>query len=461
MLVIDAAALAEMRAHAEEAYPEECCGVVLATPSGQLVRRMTNVQNQLHAQDPVAHPRDARTAYDFDSRELLEVIRMGDRPGGRSSSSTTRIPTTARRPTSRRPTRRRRSRRGSRSSRRIRGRSTSCSRCARARSPTARRSRGTSARATSSRRRSRAPESMATLRRDGFHLHYDVHGDGEDVVVFTHGLGASGDTWSAQVAALAPCYRVVTWDLRAHARSGSLRRPRDAGGARGRSRRGRARGRRRPAGPRGRPLGGRRRHDAVRARSAGAGADAGAGRHRQRGERARGGVLRVVRRSPPSARVARRSSAGSARATRARAIPSRTGSRALARAMGSLHTTPITAELGAIRCPVLDHRRREGLPRRRRLGDHEPSHRGLAARDRARAGARDLSRGSRRFQPAAAGFSRARTERRAVVRARGDARDRQARVRGRGRRPSRGRACRARRRARRSWSTNCGVLPAT
>ncbi len=81
MLVIDAAALAEMRAHAEEAYPEECCGVVLATPSGQLVRRMTNVQSQLHAQDPVAHPRDARTAYDFDSRELLEVIRMGDRPG--------------------------------------------------------------------------------------------------------------------------------------------------------------------------------------------------------------------------------------------------------------------------------------------------------------------------------------------------------------------------------------------
>ncbi len=81
MLTIEPAALAEMRAHAEAAYPEECCGVVFATPAGQSVRRMTNDQNRLHAVDPVANPRDARTAYSFDSRELLEVNLQGDRPG--------------------------------------------------------------------------------------------------------------------------------------------------------------------------------------------------------------------------------------------------------------------------------------------------------------------------------------------------------------------------------------------
>jgi [CysO sulfur-carrier protein]-S-L-cysteine hydrolase len=44
---------------------------------------MTNIQNRLHAEDPEAHPRDARTAYQMEPRELLEVNRDGDRPGWR------------------------------------------------------------------------------------------------------------------------------------------------------------------------------------------------------------------------------------------------------------------------------------------------------------------------------------------------------------------------------------------
>jgi proteasome lid subunit RPN8/RPN11 len=83
MLAIEARAMAAMRAHAEETFPEECCGVLFVTPEGHVVRRMTNVQNALHAADPSAHPRDARTAYDMDSRELFEVNRDGDRPGWR------------------------------------------------------------------------------------------------------------------------------------------------------------------------------------------------------------------------------------------------------------------------------------------------------------------------------------------------------------------------------------------
>ncbi len=80
---IAAAAMAAMRAHAEEGHPEEICGVLFATPDGQLVRRMTNIQNRLHAEDPVLHPRDARTAYLMDSRELFEATRDGERPGWR------------------------------------------------------------------------------------------------------------------------------------------------------------------------------------------------------------------------------------------------------------------------------------------------------------------------------------------------------------------------------------------
>jgi [CysO sulfur-carrier protein]-S-L-cysteine hydrolase len=83
MIDIETAALAAMRGHAVEGFPEEVCGVLFASPGGQVVRRMTNVQNALHAADPVANPRDARTAYQFDAGELLDVTRQGDEPGWR------------------------------------------------------------------------------------------------------------------------------------------------------------------------------------------------------------------------------------------------------------------------------------------------------------------------------------------------------------------------------------------
>ena len=83
MIAIDSDALTAMHAHAVEGFPEEVCGVLLGGPEGQIVRRMQNVQNALHAADPVANPRDARTAYQFDAAELLEVTRQGDAPGWR------------------------------------------------------------------------------------------------------------------------------------------------------------------------------------------------------------------------------------------------------------------------------------------------------------------------------------------------------------------------------------------
>jgi proteasome lid subunit RPN8/RPN11 len=83
MIEIETQALEAMHAHAVEGFPEEVCGVLLAGPTGQSVRRMRNVQNDLHAADPAANPRDARTAYQFDAAELLEVTRQGDAPGWR------------------------------------------------------------------------------------------------------------------------------------------------------------------------------------------------------------------------------------------------------------------------------------------------------------------------------------------------------------------------------------------
>lgn len=50
-------------------------------------------------------------------------------------------------------------------------------------------------------------------------LHYTSTGTGEATVVLTHGLAASAAVWAAQIAALAPQYRTLAWDLRGHGQS--------------------------------------------------------------------------------------------------------------------------------------------------------------------------------------------------------------------------------------------------
>jgi len=64
--------LAAIYAHAEEGYPEEVCGLVIANAE---VRRCENRQNALHAEDPVAFPRDAKTAYNLGARDILFLDR--------------------------------------------------------------------------------------------------------------------------------------------------------------------------------------------------------------------------------------------------------------------------------------------------------------------------------------------------------------------------------------------------
>jgi proteasome lid subunit RPN8/RPN11 len=69
---------ARVSAQAVAEYPAECCGVVLArgaSPNERLFLPCRNVQDDLHRKDPERHPRDARTAYYIDPRDLLTIGR--------------------------------------------------------------------------------------------------------------------------------------------------------------------------------------------------------------------------------------------------------------------------------------------------------------------------------------------------------------------------------------------------
>jgi adenylyltransferase/sulfurtransferase len=79
------AALAEVYVHAGREYPRECCGIVFG-PRGadeaDTVRPCLNIQDQLHAEDPATHTRDARTAYNLGAGDLFALGKSlrGDRP---------------------------------------------------------------------------------------------------------------------------------------------------------------------------------------------------------------------------------------------------------------------------------------------------------------------------------------------------------------------------------------------
>ena len=69
--------LAEIRKHSLEEYPYECCGIVIGSAESKdddILFRCTNIQNKLHEMDPEAYPRDAKTAYNIDPRELFEIF---------------------------------------------------------------------------------------------------------------------------------------------------------------------------------------------------------------------------------------------------------------------------------------------------------------------------------------------------------------------------------------------------
>jgi len=72
-------------AQAEREFPFECCGFIIAgdavasDDAVEEVRPITNIQNRVHAEDPVAFARDARTAFLMEPREHLAVLNEIDR----------------------------------------------------------------------------------------------------------------------------------------------------------------------------------------------------------------------------------------------------------------------------------------------------------------------------------------------------------------------------------------------
>lgn len=64
----------EIYEHALEEYPDECCGIITGDRIKQSVHRCENVQNKLHAEDPVRYPRDAHTAYTIERSEFDDII---------------------------------------------------------------------------------------------------------------------------------------------------------------------------------------------------------------------------------------------------------------------------------------------------------------------------------------------------------------------------------------------------
>lgn len=75
-MILTAEELEAIRTQAMDEYPAESCGVVLVRGEERRPLRCRNIQNELHAKDPVAHPRDARTAYYMDPTDLLRMGRL-------------------------------------------------------------------------------------------------------------------------------------------------------------------------------------------------------------------------------------------------------------------------------------------------------------------------------------------------------------------------------------------------
>lgn len=68
----------EIDRHVLASYPNEGCGAVLASAGEESVRPISNIQERLHSENPMEHPRDGRTAYFMEPKELLSLLRESE-----------------------------------------------------------------------------------------------------------------------------------------------------------------------------------------------------------------------------------------------------------------------------------------------------------------------------------------------------------------------------------------------
>ena len=75
-LKISSYVLDMMLRHAEREYPNEACGIVIGPKTKRValgVFPVKNIQDELHARDPQRYPRQAKTAYQMDPKEVKVV----------------------------------------------------------------------------------------------------------------------------------------------------------------------------------------------------------------------------------------------------------------------------------------------------------------------------------------------------------------------------------------------------
>ena len=70
-------------AHARDAFPDECCGIVSSNGATDQIHRLKNIQNRLHELDPQTYPRTAAIAYAMDYKELEAAIDNVERSGAK------------------------------------------------------------------------------------------------------------------------------------------------------------------------------------------------------------------------------------------------------------------------------------------------------------------------------------------------------------------------------------------
>ena len=73
----------ELLKHARDAVPEECCGLIFGAAARDYARHVAclNVMNRRHGEDPVAFPRDARTAYWMNEVDYLKACTEAEARG--------------------------------------------------------------------------------------------------------------------------------------------------------------------------------------------------------------------------------------------------------------------------------------------------------------------------------------------------------------------------------------------
>jgi len=73
----------ELREHARETHPEECCGLLVGAAPGAFgsVHRCRNDMTRLHRSDPARYPRDGRRAFHMNEIDYMGVLQEAESLG--------------------------------------------------------------------------------------------------------------------------------------------------------------------------------------------------------------------------------------------------------------------------------------------------------------------------------------------------------------------------------------------